>query len=111
MPSTHCIVLTATENQSAAHHLATSIVTARLAACVQMHAIQSVYRWKGEVCAAAETLLIIKTQTELYAKLEQHIREHHTYETPEIVQIPIASGSPSYLDWITQSTQHSLTPD
>jgi periplasmic divalent cation tolerance protein len=97
------LVLTTVGTKQFASDLAHSIVNARLAACVQMQSIQSVYRWKDEVCAEPEWLLAIKTTEARYADLEQHIRANHSYETPEIVRLPITGGSREYLAWIAGS--------
>ena len=83
--------------------LAQSIVNSRLAACVQIQAVQSVYRWQGEVRSEPEWQLTIKTTAGHYPELEQHIRTNHSYETPEIVCMPVAGGSPEYLAWIRES--------
>jgi len=50
MEDAYIVVLTTVGTKQFANDLAHSIVSARLAACVQMQAVQSVYRWKGEVC-------------------------------------------------------------
>jgi periplasmic divalent cation tolerance protein len=104
MEDAYILVLTSVGAQQFANDLAHSIVSARLAACVQIQPVQSVYRWKGEVCSGPEYLLTIKTIAARYADLEQHIRANHTYQTPEIVRLPIAGGSPGYLAWIAACT-------
>jgi periplasmic divalent cation tolerance protein len=103
MEDTYIIVLTTVGTKQFATDLARSIVGARLAACVQMQSVQSVYRWKGEVRAEPEWLLAIKTTAARYADLESHIRANHSYETPEIVRLPITGGSSEYLAWISDS--------
>jgi periplasmic divalent cation tolerance protein len=104
MEDAYILVLTTVATKQFANDLAHSIVSARLAACVQIQPVQSVYRWKGEVCTGPEYLLAIKTVAARYADLERHIRVNHSYETPEIVRLPIAGGSPEYLAWIAAST-------
>jgi periplasmic divalent cation tolerance protein len=103
MDDTFILVLTTVATEAQAATLARSIVSAGLAACVQIQPIRSVYRWKGEVCDEPECLLMIKTAARRYAALEQHIKANHAYETPEIVQLPITGGSPQYLHWIEAS--------
>jgi periplasmic divalent cation tolerance protein len=95
------LVLTTVGTKQFANDLAHSMVRARLAACVQMHAVESVYRWKGEVRGEPEWVLAIKTTKERYAELEQYIRANHSYETPEIVRMAIAGGSREYLAWVS----------
>ena len=98
---TEYVVLTTTvETESDAHALAEKIVTARLAACVQVCPIQSTYRWKGEIEKCAEQLLLAKTKSVLAEPLAQFIRKNHTYELPEVAVLPIAGGLPEYLAWI-----------
>ncbi len=103
--SAHCIVLTTTATEAQADTLARQIVQARLGACVQIQALKSVYRWKGALCNDAEWQLSIKTRQTLFEALAQFITAHHAYETPEIVQIAIATGSPAYLRWLDDETQ------
>jgi periplasmic divalent cation tolerance protein len=102
MEDAYLLVLTTVGTKQFANDLAHSIVSARLAACVQLQAVQSVYRWKGEVCNEPEWLLAIKTTERRYAELEQHIRANHSYEMPEIVRLPIAGGSHEYLGWVSE---------
>ena len=103
MEDTYIVVLTTVGTKQFANDLARSIVSERLAACVQIQSVQSVYRWKDKVCAEPEWLLAIKTTDARYAELEAHIRANHSYETPEIVRIPIVGGSREYLAWIGES--------
>jgi len=101
----YCLVLTATATAQEAQSLAQGIVEARLGACAQIQPIQSIYRWQGALCNETEFRLSVKTSQARYAALEQFIRVHHSYETPEIVQIPITAGSAAYLQWIDEGTQ------
>ena len=79
-----------------------ALLEQRLAACVQVMPIQSCYRWQGKVCRDAEKLMLIKTKCALHAKVQEVILANHSYEVPEIIQMPIADGFPGYLDWIRQ---------
>ncbi|MDB5742807.1 MAG: CutA1 divalent ion tolerance protein [Polaromonas sp.] len=101
----HCIVLTSVATEAQAETLARQIVQARLGACVQIHPLKSVYRWKGEVCVGAEWQLSVKTRQCRFDALAQFIAAHHDYETPEIVQLPITAGLASYLRWLEDETQ------
>jgi periplasmic divalent cation tolerance protein len=103
MENAYTLVLTTVATEQQAGDLAQSIVAAGLAACVQIQPIRSVYRWQGKVCAEPECLLTIKTTDRRFPDLEQHIKAHHSYQTPEIVQVPITRGSAEYLAWIDES--------
>ena len=105
MQEGYAMVFTTTDSEESARGLARGIVEAGLAACVQIEAIRSVYRWQGAVHDEPEWRLAIKTRADKYAELEQHIRAHHTYATPEIVCVEIAGGSQEYLAWIDECTK------
>ena len=100
----YCVILTTTGSQEEANRLAEQLVSHRLAACVQIVSVDSCYRWKGEVTRDAEYLLLIKTATRLYAQVEKALLENHSYELPEIIQLPVNQGLDRYLGWITENT-------
>ncbi len=98
-------VLTTAGNREEANEIAEKIVSERLAACVQVIAAESTYRWKGRVEKEAEYLCIIKTTQLNFKELEEFIRKIHPYQTPEILSVPILSGNPEYLDWLEKSVK------
>ena len=99
------IVMTNLPNAQAAEGIASTLVEARLAACVNLlPAVQSVYRWDGKVERATEVTLLIKTTQRHYAVLEAAIRAAHPYELPEVIALPVTTGLPSYLQWIITET-------
>lgn len=100
MDGTACIVMTTASTEDEAEALGTAIVEAGLAACVQVQRVRSFYVWQGTLHREPEWLLLIKTLAARYAVLEAFIRERHSYETPEIVQLPITAGSADYLRWL-----------
>ncbi len=106
----YCLVLTTVADEPQAQTLARQIVQARLGACVQIDHIHSVYRWDGQLCSELECRLMIKTRHALFEALAQFIRAHHTYEVPEIVQIPLTAGSTDYLRWVDAGTQPEDNP-
>jgi periplasmic divalent cation tolerance protein len=90
-----------TETKEEAQKIAQYLVEQKLAACVQITGpITSIYRWKGKVETANEWLCLIKTRDNLFNKVEAAIKKMHSYETPEIVAMPIVKGSKEYLNWI-----------
>jgi periplasmic divalent cation tolerance protein len=105
MTASYCVVLTTCSTPERANAIARALVERRLAACVNMLPVDSIYRWQDRTEAAAEILLIIKIKRADYAEVEQAIRALHDYETPEIVALPIEQGFASYLDWIEAVTQ------
>ena len=82
------------------------LVDRRLAACVQiMREMDSVYRWQGKVERQREVLLIAKTLSSKFAEIEREVIKLHSYETPEIVAIPLSAGSDPYLEWLSASVK------
>lgn len=94
-------VFTTVGKREDAERIAKTLVEKRLAGCVQVIGpIVSTYWWKNNVETAEEWLCFIKSAKNLYSELEKAIREVHPYETPEIIAIPIVSGSKDYLQWL-----------
>ncbi len=85
--------------------MAEALVESKLAACVNLlSGIQSVYRWEGKVETAREVLLLIKSTAARFDELRDRITELHSYDTPEVIALPITAGSDKYLDWIRGET-------
>lgn len=97
-----CVVLVTCANGREAKRIARAVVEERLAACVNIvpGAVESIYRWKGKVESARETLLIIKTPKKYVAKLEAAVKRLHSYDVPEFIALPIETGSRAYLAWL-----------
>jgi periplasmic divalent cation tolerance protein len=94
------VVMTAA-NREEACRIAEMLVGARLAACVQvLPEIQSVYWWEGKVARENEVLLLAKTTRGRFDELDREVRAIHSYETPEIVALPVTAVSEPYLEWL-----------
>jgi periplasmic divalent cation tolerance protein len=104
MATPFAIVMTTCGDKPEAELIATRLVEGRLAACVQMFPIASVYRWEGAVEHTKEWMLFCKIKANDYAKVEEAIRAAHTYSNPEIVEVGIDNGAKAYLDWIASAT-------
>ena len=99
------IVLVTVDTQDTAQEIAQALVSDRLAACVNLYPIHSIYTWENKVEQAAEWQLVIKTDLALFAKIETALGMLHPYEVPEILAIPILQGSDPYMTWLTRSTR------
>jgi periplasmic divalent cation tolerance protein len=101
------IVLTTAANPDEAARLGRTLVEEGLAACVtSIPAVQSIYRWQGQVESSTETLLMLKTGPDQLAALEARLHELHSYQTPEFLVLDVESASHPYLEWL----QSSLRP-
>ena len=100
------VVLITAGSREEALRLAEILVVSRLAACVQvLPEIESIYHWQGQVERAPEVLLLVKTTAARFTELERAVRALHSYETPEIVALPVTAVSAPYLEWLTSTVQ------
>ena len=102
------VTLTTCGSREEADEIAKGLVTERLAACVQIVPITSYYRWQEKLTRDEEQLLLVKAPADRYGAIEQYIQDHHSYDLPEIVRIPIEDGLPDYLKWIREMAQGAL---
>ena len=106
MSEENLLVLCTCPDQEVAESLATGLVEAGLAACVnRVPGVVSIYKWQDKLEKDAEELLLIKTTADAWDKLEAEIRRLHPYELPEIIAVPISAGSHKYLNWIRETTR------
>ena len=97
------LVLTTVATREQALALGREMVERRLAACAQVSAIDSVYRWKGTVEQDTEYRLLLKTRPAAYAQLEAALRERHPYELPAIHAIAAVQAEAAYAGWVRDS--------
>ena len=101
----YCIITTTCDSLENAEQITKALFDEKLVSCVQMQNINSTYIWKNKLENADEIMLIIKTKFELYSEVEKCILDNHSYETPEIVQLPIINGYSGYLEWIDDTVK------
>ena len=84
--------------------LGRTIVSERLAACVNVHGeVRSIYRWEGKVADESEAMAMFKTSDDRVAELEARVRALHPYTEPEFLALEVKSGSRTYMDWVIGS--------
>jgi periplasmic divalent cation tolerance protein len=97
----HC----ATSSIEEAEAIASILLDAKLAACIQISPVVSYYVWQGKRTRDHEQLMLIKTRAELFDSVCECIRATHSYETPEITAVPILRVDPAYRAWVEASTR------
>jgi len=98
------IVMTTVASRDEAARLGRALVEERLAACATLvPAVESIYRWQGQIESSAETLLLLKTASDRLPALEARLNELHSYQTPEFLVLAIECGSHPYLAWLEAS--------
>ncbi len=107
MPESEAVVvLVTTAGQQEAEALSRALLEARLCACVTIlpHAT-SLFHWEGKVDVAQEALLVIKSTREALPALVEGVKSRHSYQTPEIIALPVVGGSEQYLSWLVSETR------
>lgn len=97
------LIQTTCSNKDEAKNIAKILIEEKLAACVQLSEIESFYSWNNEFCCESETLVNIKTIKENFEKVKSKIKELHSYDLPEIIQLDITNASKEYLKFIGES--------
>lgn len=101
-----CVVLCTCPDNASAEQLAARLLSQKLVACVNLlPGITSLYQWQGELCRDSEVQLVLKTRADCLPALEACIKEHHPYEVPEMLALPVEWGHRPYLEWINQHCQ------
>ncbi|MGL5834948.1 MAG: divalent-cation tolerance protein CutA [Waterburya sp.] len=103
--SIYGVVLVTVASLTEGKAIAISLIEAKLAACVNLFPLDSIYLWEGKINQEQEYQLIIKTDLNKFDELEAKIKTLHSYEVPEIIALPIIAGSNTYLDWLGASLQ------
>ena len=105
-PERFVVVITTLPDRASALALAAALVREHLAACVNVMAeCSSIYRWEGAVETANEVPLWIKTRATLFSSVSQFIKDHHPYDLPEVIALPLIAGFAPYLQWVERETQ------
>ena len=110
MPERQCrVVLVTCGTLAEARRIARRAVELKLAACVNVmrNPVDSIYRWKGQVEVSREYLLIMKSTARRLPELERMVRSMHSYDVPELLVLPVVSGSREYLAWLVESVKPS----
>lgn len=99
------LLMTSVDTRQAADLIIARALDLKLAACVQVAAIESHYVWEGKRTSAPELMLTMKIKSADYEALAAAICDVHPYDTPEILRLDIAEGDSRYLDWLRAVTR------
>lgn len=100
------VITTTADDREQLEQIARTLLEKKLAACCQISGpVESLYRWQDQIESAAEYIVTIKTMSALSPQVMRIIREMHSYDEPELIITPILGGSPTYLQWLTESCE------
>jgi periplasmic divalent cation tolerance protein len=106
MKNGYSVVMVTCASRGEAVRIARRLLDMRLVACANiLGGIESRYRWKGRLERSSEVLLMLKTSSANFGRIEREVKRLHSYEVPEIAGLPITAGSREYLQWIRASVK------
>lgn len=97
------VLITAPDRESA-RKISRHLLEKRLASCINMSPVSSMYWWEGKIEEAEEILLIVKTTTDKLDALTKEVKAVHPYQVPEVIALPIVGGLKEYLSWVERET-------
>lgn len=104
----YVVLFSTTGSVDEAEKISDYLIANHLAACVNIiPSIRSVYWWDNRVNHDSEVLMIIKTETSRIPEVEKSIRRLHSYQTPELIALPLHYGIAEYLQWMSEAISAS----
>lgn len=98
------LALSSFPDAETARRISNELVAGKFAACANiLSSVESIYRWKGKIESANETLVFFKLSEDRQAAFQQKLQSLHPYDVPEIIFVPIATGLAEYLRWVADS--------
>lgn len=101
MAAAAIIALTTEANAELAEALASKLLERRLAGCVALKPVVSLYRWDERITRSHEVQLMIKSDANCATALELAVRELHSYSTPQWLYWS-AEASGDYAAWLME---------
>jgi periplasmic divalent cation tolerance protein len=98
------VALSTFPDAETARRISNELVAGSFAACANiLPAVESIYRWKGNIENGTETLVFFKLSEDRRTAFQEKMRSLHPYEVPEVIFIPLAGGLPEYLRWVADN--------
>lgn len=95
------VAITALGSEADARALVTALVQDRIIACgTLLSGARSIYRWEGKVREEPEVVVLLKTDAAKWDALRVAVEQHHPYDVPELLALPVTHGLERYLSWL-----------
>ncbi len=109
--SHHALLYVTAESREEAIAIGRELVEERVVACANvLDGMTSIFHWKDAVEQSDEAVLLLKTRQELVPRVIDRVQELHSYDCPCVIELPIRSGNPEFLQWITNETISAAPP-
>ncbi|MBI2623689.1 MAG: divalent-cation tolerance protein CutA [Candidatus Liptonbacteria bacterium] len=95
------LIYTTCKDTAEAVKLGKIVLDGKLASCVNIWPIQSMYYWKDELKSHLEAGMFIKTLEHHIAEIEGLIEKNHSYSTPYIGAVEVRRFNRTYREWMT----------
>lgn len=100
----YVVVFVTAKDLAQARSIGQGLLNEKLIACANViKGVESMFWWKGKIDKAGEAMLVIKTRKDLFKKVCSSVKKLHSYDTPEVIALPIIVGNKDYLNWIDDS--------
>ncbi len=103
------VVVLITAPRGKGEEIARKILEERLAACINITSVKSLYWWQGKIEKDDEDLLVVKTRLDLLDQLARLLKQVHPYQVPELIALPLVTGLKDYIEWLVKETREAET--
>ncbi|KEY59691.1 divalent cation tolerance protein CutA [Serratia sp. DD3] len=98
------VILCTVPDEATAQELAARVLAEKLAACATLlPGASSLYYWEGKLEQEYEVQMLFKSDQQHQQALLTYLKQHHPYQTPELLVLPVLAGDKDYLSWINAS--------
>ncbi len=102
MKDEYILILTSTDTKKNYKLICEKLLNEKSCACISIiPKMKSLFFWDNKLQKNKEWLLLIKTTSKSYKKIESILLKYHKYEVPEIISFKIDKGYEKYFKWIS----------
>ena len=96
------VIITTESSKKNASRLAKLLIQNKLASCVSIKQIFSIYEWNNDIKETKEFEITIKSKPELKDDLIDFLQKNSTYDVPQIIYKQYYAGI-KYFDWLNKT--------
>ena len=96
------LLITTESNKKEAKKIAKLLLQKKLAACVSLKDIYSIYEWEGKIEEVDEVEITIKSKPDLKNSVIVFLKKRLSYDVPQIIY-KIFNSEKEYINWVCKS--------